>query len=388
MGATRRAILITGGAAVVVAGGWALTRAPRQASEPWRKAAEGFGDARLDALAYAILAPNPHNMQPWRIRLDGDDAFTLYADLQRLLPRTDPFNRQIVIGFGCFLEMVRQATAEKGHRAEIALFPEGEPQPHLDARPIARVRLLSDEEVAPDPLFEYAPRRRTNRLPFARRDVPTSALAAAFFPLGFGEKFDESVAPALFDATAQASLVAELRALAREAWRIEWRLARMRAESLDVTRIGKRAIEKDPWGLAFSGPDMEILSAIGAVSRGTLDDPGSVAYREAFQGYDAAIESARAFVWIRTQANDRSSQIEAGRIYMRLCLSAERAGLAVHPLSQALQEFPEMAGPYGRAHELLAPDGGGTIQMLARVGYAGDVPPAPREPLEAKLVPA
>ncbi|HNR77498.1 MAG TPA: hypothetical protein PKM48_10235, partial [Parvularculaceae bacterium] len=94
MTGTRRAFLTTAGAAVVIigagAGGWALTRAPKKAREPWSAAGKSFGDARLDALAYAILAPNPHNMQPWRIRLDGDDALTVYADLSRMLPETDP----------------------------------------------------------------------------------------------------------------------------------------------------------------------------------------------------------------------------------------------------------------------------------------------------------
>jgi heterotetrameric sarcosine oxidase gamma subunit len=37
------------------------------ATEPWRRAGQSLGDPRLDALAYAILAPNPHNRQPWTV---------------------------------------------------------------------------------------------------------------------------------------------------------------------------------------------------------------------------------------------------------------------------------------------------------------------------------
>ncbi|MEK7266773.1 MAG: twin-arginine translocation pathway signal protein, partial [Pseudomonadota bacterium] len=124
--ATRRSVLQTGAAAVVILGAgaaaWSLTRAPTQAREPWSKAGTSFGDARLDALSYAILAPNPHNMQPWRIRLDGKDALSVYCDLDRLLPQTDPPNRQITIGFGCFLELLRQAAANKGIRTEVTPF--------------------------------------------------------------------------------------------------------------------------------------------------------------------------------------------------------------------------------------------------------------------------
>ena len=45
-----------------------------------------------------------------------------------------------------------------------------------------------------------------------------------------------------------------------------------------------------------------------------------------------------------------------------------------------------MAGPFAQVHALLAP-AGERIQMLARIGYAAAVPPSPRWPLSAKLVP-
>jgi hypothetical protein len=43
-------------------------------------------DIRLDALRYAILAPNPHNLQPWRFRLEGDDSVAILHDPERRLP--------------------------------------------------------------------------------------------------------------------------------------------------------------------------------------------------------------------------------------------------------------------------------------------------------------
>lgn len=115
-------------------------------------------------------------MQPWRIRLDGDDALTVYADLSRMLPETDPPNRQITMGFGCFLELLKQAAAEKGMRAEVTPFPQGEPQPLLDERPIASVRFVPDADVQRDPLFAAALSRRTNRAPFENRAVERASL--------------------------------------------------------------------------------------------------------------------------------------------------------------------------------------------------------------------
>ena len=57
----------------------------------------------------------------------------------------------------------------------------------------------------------------------------------------------------------------------------------------------------------------------------------------------------------------------------------------MQPLSQCLQEYPEMSDLYQMAHEIMAPDGG-TVQMFARLGYGKAVPASPRWPLEAKLL--
>ena len=40
---------------------------------------------------------------------------------------------------------------------------------------------------------------------------------------------------------------------------------------------------------------------------------------------------------------------------------------------------------YDRVHALLAPQGG-TVQMLARLGYGVAVPPSPRWPLESRVI--
>ena len=382
----RRAVLTAGGAAVLVigAGGglWSISRAPRKARAPWRRADESLGDPRLDALAFAILAPNPHNMQPWRVRLDGDDALFLYCDPDRLLPETDPLNRQIVAGLGCFLELLRQAAAENGHLATFDYFPEGEPHPVLDGRPIARVAFQAAQTApAPprDPLFESALTRRTNRRPFdADRPPGGPALAAIRSATVDGVRAFT---------TADPTRVAALRELAVDAWRTEWAHAPTRRESIVVTRIGKAEINASPFGLALQGPVMEGLGVAGVLTRENLDDPQSQAFKQSQLFYERACRTSAAFLWTTTATNTRADQLEAGRAWIRMQLAATARGVAFHPLSQALQEFDAMRPHFERAHALLADQPGATVQMLTRLGFAPEEPPAPREPLEAVLVP-
>jgi hypothetical protein len=338
-----------------------------------------LGDPRLDVLAYAILAPNPHNMQPWKIALGEGREFTVYCDLDRLLPETDPPNRQITIGFGCFLELCRQAAAESGFRADITYFPEGEPQPLLDARPIARVELVEDASIRPDPLFSTVLDRRTNRLEFdTSRPVDPGVLSELHAATVDGVDVVTSVDETLVD---------DLRNLTADAWSVEWSTARTRRESIEVTHIGKSAVDSKPYGLAFDDRLSSTLHKVGLMSLEALDDPESIVYRESFVFYERACRTAMGFVWSTTATNTRRAQIEAGRAWVRTQLAANALGLSFHPLSQALQEFPEMAPHYKRTHELLSKNAGDTVQMLSRLGYAPSVGPAPRQALESRLIP-
>ncbi len=382
MNRTRRLVLKTAGSVLIItaAGGvlWGATRTSTSAREPWSRVTEGFGDVRLNILAYAILAPNPHNMQPWQVRLDDALAFSVFCDLDRLLPETDPPSRQITIGFGCFLELARQAAAEAGYRADIEYYPEGEHGESIDARPVARVSLVPDAELAPDPLFASALHRRTNRFGYdTDRAVDAESL----------DTITAATVPGVIaDATASADEVEVLRQLTVDAWHAEWSNAATRRESIEVTRLGKREVTEAPWGITLDGAFNSTLAAVGVLNREGMDDPETAAYRESAAFYEAGCRSAMAFVWSSTATNTRQDQLEAGRAWIRMQQAATEAGLAFQPLSQALQEFPAMAAHYERAHELLAAEDGATVQMLARLGYARDVGPAPREPLESKLI--
>src|SRR5215211_4686422 len=122
----RRFIKVVGGGAVVAAAGFALSRVdgmPSEAIEAWQGPPTAETDARHWILAHAILAPNPHNMQPWLADLREPGVIDIRVDLDRLLPETDPFGRQILIGHGCFLDLARIAASARGLAAEISFFP-------------------------------------------------------------------------------------------------------------------------------------------------------------------------------------------------------------------------------------------------------------------------
>jgi len=379
MSKSRRQFLrIAGSTAVIAAAGatgFALTRTPEKALAPWSDAG-GYSDIRKRALSYAVLAPNPHNQQPWLVTLEGEDRFTLSYDLERMLPHTDPFNRQIVIGLGCFLELMRMAAAEDGYRADVVLFPEGEPEPVLDGRPIAQVTLVQDQTVARSPLFAQVFARRSCKEPF---DV-TRAIAQGDMDAIVGV----SGAGAITGTVADAAMIADLRRITWDAHLVEVTTPRTYMESVDVMRFGKSEINANPDGIDMGGAFLEALNLAGVLTYQTLSDMTSDAYQQGIDMYDAIINSAMGYVYVATSGNSRRDQIASGRDWLRMNLKATELGISIHPLSQALQEYPEMDSLYADLHERLGQQGA-RVQMFARVGYGPVVPVSPRWPIDAKI---
>jgi hypothetical protein len=379
----RRTLLISGGASAVILGGGAAAAwwpGTASATAPWRATGESLGDARLDALAFAILAPNPHNRQPWQYRLDGADRIDVYCDLDRRLPATDPFDRQICIGFGCMIELFVLAAAARGYAANVALWPDGAPQPRLDTRRVAALTLTRSGPVRPDPLAEAILVRRSNKTVYDNTPVPAAMLAALVGDPGVdGLRVAGSVDPAD---------VEKLRQLTWAAWMAEYETAATRRETIDLMRIGNGEIVANPDGVELGGVMMGLGKFSGLVTRETLDTPGSTAYQQGIDMYEPMLRSAQGHVWIVTDDSGRAAQIAAGRRWVRMNLRAQNLGLALHPLSQCLQEFPEMAAHYADVHRTLGAADGAIVQMLGRIGFAPPPPPTPRWPLKTHLVAA
>lgn len=375
----RKMIFLVGGGAVLAAGGgfgYAATRSPQTAYLPWDRAG-GYDDPRMRALSWALLAPNPHNRQPWLADLSEEGVVTLHADHYRMLPHTDPFNRQITIGLGCFLELLRMAAAEDGYRTSTALFPKGSSALGLDQRPVARITFAADPAVGRDPLFAHVPLRRSNKEPF---DVNRPVVPALLAELGAVVRNG-----ARFGGTVDATEVTDWRALTHEALRIEVETPHTYQESVDLFRIGHHEVDANPDGIDFTGPLFEALRLAGQFTREAASDTTNFAYKSGLDAIFANTDTAMGHVWLVTDDNSRETQIAAGADWLRVNLAATALGLGFQPLSQALQEFSEMAGIYAQVHDRLAPSGG-TVQMLSRIGYGPNVGKSPRWPLESRIM--
>ncbi len=124
-------------------------------------------------LASAMLAPSPHNVQPWRVRIVSDTEAELLIERARTLPREDVTGSFIILTMGVFVETLRIAAAHRGLALDddplqaFACFSAERLERQTGAHvPFARLKLRPDPLVRPGHPLERLAQRRTSRLAY------------------------------------------------------------------------------------------------------------------------------------------------------------------------------------------------------------------------------
>lgn len=375
----RRDFLRTATASAVVLSSGCRRKTPERARG---LSARQSDDIRLRVLQYAVLAPSSHNSQPWAVEMTPT-GMKLYVDRSRLLPASDPPARQTHISQGTFLELLEIAARQFGYRAEIAYFPEGEyGNTTVDDRPVAAIALQPDSEAAPDPLFADIPRRQTNRRAFDQHQ-PVSAEELATIRSASGA---DNISWRITDSEAERQTVS---GICKEAMTIEVSSTERNRETAAWFRFSDRELEekRDGFGLAQGGAAgvSKWFVETFVLSRSRAADPAGAFARGAIDQTGEQAGSAPVFAALVSAANTRLEQVLMGRAFARIHLTASRLGLAMQPLSQALEEYPQMAALQLRLKQTLKVADGQTVQMLFRLGHAMPTDFGPRRDAAALI---
>ena len=291
-------------------------------------------DIRLKLIAYAMLAPNPHNIQPWLVKLVGDNSFELYVDQNRLLPETDPPARQIHIGQGTFLEGLRIAASEFGYRTQIKYFPQGEyGNTVVEDKPIALIKIDNSDSVDKDPLFEWMLKRQSNKRVYTNQSLSEETLATIFsafqykpYPIGY---------------STQESDRNQIAIQLKEAMEIETAGPGRHKETVNMFRFSADEVNKTRDGFTIGNSGMTGIKRwlVENFFLGTRKEAEAVDSSFAKEGIlltEEQAKSATAFGWIFSKSNKRIDQIKIGQMYMQINLLLAQAGISMHPMSQIL----------------------------------------------------
>ncbi|ASA25868.1 Acg family FMN-binding oxidoreductase [Paenibacillus donghaensis] len=357
--------------------------------QPWEQGyAQRFTDPRVELAAHGLLAASGHNMQPWVIRLDEQNpmSFELFADSQRLTPGADPYARQLMISQGTFLEYVSIAGEQLGYGAEVELFPEGEYEEKnladsLDMKPVARITLTKQAPVA-SRLYPYLFRPDTNRGAYREEPLTGEQLRQL---QNLNESKDMTVS-----VTQDGPDLERIKEYTSKAAVVEAGVERVMQETETIFRSNEAQKNKYRYGFSVEGQGTAGIKRHllqGLVTLFPSLNRGEAAAKQYITSAEASIGNSPAFAMIVTADNSRVSQVRSGMLYSRLTLEAHRLGLALQPLSQALEEYDEMKQVYSSIHHSYAASGG-TIQMLARVGAPLKEAPLSMRRNVMELVPA
>lgn len=285
----------------------------------------------LALVAAAVLAANPHYLQPWLFHV-SDSVIEIHAALSRNLGAMDAFLREMHLGIGCAIQNAIVAAGPNGYAVEVDAMPGAlttitDRRSSLHAATLQLTRLAAPS--APDALYRAIPNRHTNRYAYDR----TKPLPTAWREFTPRANIDDDVRIFLFEEGPQrtafdAAVVEATQAIIAD--------PQMIADSDRWFRSSLSEIKKHR-----DGPTLETagLSPLTLLLAETLPLPVSMTHRAWLaQTRDRQVSSAALTGLIAVRDRyDRPMTIAAGRTWQRLHLYAAANGVAMQPLNQPIE---------------------------------------------------
>lgn len=324
--------------------------------------ADGYASDQLEFLLnYAILAPSNHNTQPWLFRIGVTDL-AVYADRRRALRVVDPQDRELTLSAGAAVFNLRVAAEYFGHEYRVELLPDPT-EPNLLAR--FHLGLRADTGAEDVLLFHAITRRHTNRQPFLPDPLPSD----------LGERLQSAAARegAWLVCVPDEERRLALAELIAEADRRQWADPHFRRELAQWVRPKPGATDGIPvqdYGIR------DWLAAAGPLILRTFNRGDGQAARD----HELATHSP-CLALLGTAGDAPRDWLQAGQALQHVLLTARAEDVHASFLCQPL-EVPELRE---RAAEVVGQSG--YPQVLLRLGYGPEVPPAPRRsPREMLLI--
>ena len=320
-------------------------------SDAFSQAAPSLDPDIRSILELAVLSPSGHNTQPWTVRILSPRRIIIGSDRSRWLPAVDPQNRECMLSIGAFIETLVTASRICGYEAEVKVTGASA----LDSE-IAEIRLAKGIISKENPSLIRS--RRTVRKGY----LPDELSSADFRQITGGDSRFTIVPPSsangrrLAEATIDANIV-QVERTAAQAELSRW----IRFSDADVKRYRN--------GLTVEG--MEIQGAAGFIVRHFYDAESVMSESFRKQTVDAVRQQVASYGgWIIISSDDESvlSLIETGRRFQRMLLGIREKGIAIHPMTQILEEKP-FAQQVPAALSI-----SGKLQFILRAGYLKSYP--------------
>ncbi len=353
----RRQFIAYSGSALAIAGGLSLYNSLEQLQPIEREKPvnypEGLEPELADLLYYAALAPSGHNTQPWTVRVISSYHWIIGIAASRWLPVVDPENREMMISIGAFLENLVTAASCKGYETEIEMIAKTTKDPEIAAVTLHKAGYFGESRLS------QIESRRTMRSHFLTKELSSEDIKlmtgayqgkAIYYPRNTKE------GKALAEGTALANELQAYRDPAQQEL-AEW----IRWSSQDSRRYRN--------GLTPETMEIEGVSRWYVKNFYTRQSVLEKEFREAtVRKIKEQVATGSGWLVLTSKDTTIPELIQTGRELQRIWLTTRERNVALHPMTQALEEA-------ATAKELPTTLGiNGAVQVLLRVGYVDQYP--------------
>jgi len=303
-------------------------------------------------LHYASLAPSGHNTQPWSVKVLAENEWVLAVDPLRRLPAVDPTNRELFLALGAFIENLSLAAGVRGYAIRVDLL----------------AQTTQDEEVAKITLHKATPRDYSlNRL-VLRRTVKSGLLPKELKDADL-RVLTEPLKDRLFyfpRSTSHAKCIADGIV---ESYRVQTDRDRAQKELAQWIRLGEKQARKHRDGLTAQG--MDITGPAGWYVDHFMNQADVMTPLFRKKAIEKTIKQTRegaGWLIITSPGNTVADLIETGRRFEQMALLARERRIAIHPMTQLLEEES--------GQQVVNTNHGPKImpQFVLRVGYVEKYP--------------
>ena len=355
----RKFIGLTLGGAVVATGGIAYWLSDRKnlLRADLARGIEGVETLQPDEreiLFLASLAPSGHNTQPWLVEIVEPYHWIVGNDRRKWLPAVDPLQRETLLSLGAFLQNLEYAAHASGHECRWTLLA----ATNQDER-VMDVRLV--KAAAPDAVnVESMKLRRTVRAGFLNDPLRKEDVANL---VGAEKEFIHHL-PA---AGREAAFINEQTI---EANRLQIYRDPAQQELADWIRFSSADARKYRDGLTTGSLEIEGMAGWAVRNFYVKASVLKKDFRErGLEQVRREVSASAGWLIITSRDGSVATLLDTGRRMQRLFLKVRARGIALHPMSQILEE-PSTKQALPAAIRL-----GEHIQFILRAGYLSSYPP-------------
>lgn len=301
-----------------------------------------------EIIKYGSFAPSSHNAQMWSVEIMEKNKIKIYPNYDRVLPFVDPNNRETWIAIGAFVENCVLAAQDLGYKSNVIT---NDNEIIIDFQQDNSITKINQN-------IDLIKKRLTIREPYLKKKITDATIKklselsenVVYFPIE-DEKAQQIINHSIDAYSLQMKDTSKLEELAK--WMtFSYKEEKERKDGLTPEVLGITGFKHFLFNLFMSQKSVT----------------GKTFIKSSIASAEEQLNACSGYILITSNTFNNSDLVKSGRLLERVWLKCVNNEIAVHPMSQVLEEQQY----YELLKTSLKIDG--EIQMVLRIGKVKKYP--------------